>query len=29
VLGWLTDTQPEQLDKVVKPGVGDIAKQQA
>ena len=29
VLGWLADTQPEQLDKVVKPGSGDIAKQQA
>jgi type I restriction enzyme R subunit len=29
VLGWLADTQPEQLDKVVKPGAGDIAKQQA
>lgn len=29
VLGWLTDTQPEQLVKVVKPGSGDIAKQQS
>jgi type I restriction enzyme, R subunit len=29
VLGWLGDTQPEQLEKVVKPGSGDIAKQQA
>ena len=28
VLGWLADTQPEQLAKVVKPGSGDIAKQQ-
>ena len=28
VLGWLADTQPEQLAKVVKPG-GDVAKQQA
>ncbi|WP_244232419.1 type I restriction endonuclease, partial [Mycobacterium innocens] len=28
ILGWLTDTQPEQLAKVVKPGSGDIAKQQ-
>jgi type I restriction enzyme, R subunit len=28
VLGWLADTQPEQLEKVVKPGSGDIAKQQ-
>ena len=25
---WLADTQPEQLEKVVKPGAGDIAKQQ-
>lgn len=29
VFSWLTDTQPEQLEKVVKPGSGDIAKQQA
>ncbi len=29
VLGWLADTQPEQLAKVIKPGGGDIAKQQA
>lgn len=29
VLGWLADTQPEQLEKVVKPNSGDIAKQQA
>lgn len=29
VLGWLADTQPEQLEKVVKPGSSDIAKQQA
>jgi type I restriction enzyme R subunit len=29
VLGWLADTQPEQLEKVVKPGSGDIVKQQA
>jgi type I restriction enzyme, R subunit len=29
VLGWLADTQREQLEKVVKPGSGDIAKQQA
>jgi hypothetical protein len=28
VLGWLADTQPEQLTKVVKPGSGDVAKQQ-
>ncbi|MCV7316641.1 type I restriction endonuclease subunit R [Mycolicibacillus parakoreensis] len=28
VFGWLVDTQSEQLDKVVKPGSGDIAKQQ-
>ncbi|HPY26316.1 MAG TPA: type I restriction endonuclease, partial [Mycobacterium sp.] len=28
VLGWLADTQPEQLGKVVKPG-GDVVKQQA
>ncbi len=28
VLGWLADTQPEQLEKVVKPGSADIAKQQ-
>jgi type I restriction enzyme R subunit len=29
VLGWLADTQPEQLEKVVKTGGGDITKQQA
>lgn len=29
VLGWLAETQPEQLEKVVKPGSKDIAKQQA
>ncbi|MCV7192219.1 type I restriction endonuclease subunit R [Mycolicibacterium brumae] len=29
VLGWLEDTQPEQLEKVVKPGSKDIVKQQA
>jgi type I restriction enzyme R subunit len=29
VLGWLADTQAEQLQKVVKAGSGDIAKQQA
>jgi type I restriction enzyme R subunit len=29
VLGWLADTQPEQLAKVVKAGGGDIAKQQS
>lgn len=29
VLGWLEDTQPDQLEKVVKPGFGDIVKQQA
>ncbi len=29
VLGWLADTQPEQLEKVIKPGSGDIAKQEA
>nr|WP_306316102.1 type I restriction endonuclease [Mycobacterium ostraviense] len=29
VFGWLTDTQPEQLEKIVKPGSGDITKQQA
>lgn len=29
VLGWLADTQPEQLAKVVKPGSGDEVKQQA
>lgn len=29
VLGWLADTQPEQLEKVVKPGSRDIAKQQS
>jgi len=29
VLGWLADTQPEQLAKVVKPGAGDVAKQQS
>ncbi|MGW6655600.1 type I restriction endonuclease subunit R [Rhodococcus sp. NPDC055024] len=28
VLGWLTDTQLTQLDKVIKPGSGDVAKQQ-
>ncbi|NHU42990.1 type I restriction endonuclease [Rhodococcus sp. A14] len=28
VLGWLADTQLEQLDKVVKPGSSDIVKQQ-
>lgn len=28
VIGWLADTQPEQLAKVVKPG-GDVAKQQS
>ncbi|OBG12520.1 restriction endonuclease subunit R [Mycolicibacterium celeriflavum] len=28
VLGWLADTQPEHLAKVIKPGSGDIAKQQ-
>ena len=28
-LGWLADTQPEQLAKVVKPSSGDAAKQQA
>lgn len=28
ILGWLADTQSEQLAKVVKPGAGDIAKQQ-
>ncbi|OBK55229.1 type I restriction endonuclease subunit R [Mycolicibacterium fortuitum] len=28
VFGWLAETQPEQLDKVVKPGSGDIVKQQ-
>jgi type I restriction enzyme, R subunit len=28
ILGWLADTQPEQLAKVVKPGSGDVAKQQ-
>ena len=28
VLDWLTDTQPKQLAKIVKPGSGDIAKQQ-
>lgn len=29
VLGWLADTQPEQLAKVIKPGSGDTAKQEA
>ncbi|GLP79744.1 type I restriction endonuclease subunit R [Mycobacterium antarcticum] len=29
VLGWLADTQPEQLEKVVKAGGGDIGKQQS
>ncbi|MCH9733361.1 MAG: DEAD/DEAH box helicase family protein [Actinomycetia bacterium] len=29
VLGWLGDTQPDQLAKVVKAGSGDIGKQQA
>ncbi|ORA08500.1 type I restriction endonuclease subunit R [Mycobacterium arosiense] len=29
VLGWLADTQPEQLEKVVKARSGDVAKQQA
>ena len=29
LLGWLADSQLEQLDKVVKPGSGDMAKQQA
>jgi type I restriction enzyme, R subunit len=29
VVGWLGDTQPEQLEKVVKPGSGDIVKQRA
>lgn len=29
VLGWLADTQPEQLAKVVKPSSGDVAKQQS
>jgi type I restriction enzyme R subunit len=29
VLGWLADTQPQQLEKAVKPGSGDIAKQRA
>lgn len=28
VLGWLSDTQPEQLAKVIKPGAKDVAKQQ-
>lgn len=28
VLGWLADTQPDQLAKVVKPGSKDLAKQQ-
>lgn len=27
IFGWLTDTQPEQLEKVVKPDSKDIAKQ--
>lgn len=29
VLGWLADTQPDQLEKVVKPGSKDVEKQQA
>jgi type I restriction enzyme, R subunit len=29
VLGWLADTHPEQLARVIKPGGADIAKQQA
>ncbi|WP_448222525.1 type I restriction endonuclease subunit R [Gordonia iterans] len=29
VLGWLRDTQPEQVDKVVKPGSTDPSKQEA
>ncbi|MUM02608.1 type I restriction endonuclease subunit R [Mycolicibacterium sp. CBMA 334] len=29
VFGWLTDTQSDQLDKVVKPGAKDAAKQEA
>lgn len=29
ILGWLADTQPDQLEKVAKPGSKDIAKQQA
>lgn len=29
VIGWLADTQPEQLDKVVKTGSGGVAKQQS
>jgi type I restriction enzyme, R subunit len=29
VIGWLADTQPEQLEKVVKQGSGDSGKQQA
>ena len=29
VFDWLAETQPEQLEKVVKPGAGDIAKQQS
>ncbi len=28
VLGWLRDTQPEQVDKVIKPGSKDVAKQE-
>jgi len=28
ILGWLADTQPDQLEKVVKPGSKDLAKQQ-
>lgn len=28
VLHWLTETQPEQLEKVIKPGSKDVAKQQ-
>ena len=29
VLGWLRETQPEQVDKVIKPGSKDVAKQEA
>lgn len=29
VLGWLRQTQPEQVDKVVRPGSKDVAKQEA
>ncbi|ATL65119.1 type I restriction endonuclease subunit R [Nocardia terpenica] len=28
ILGWLAETQPEQLEKVTKPGAGEVAKQQ-